>query len=407
LKVRTGSSGRSVGFSLFLMEISMKRLLVLMMILLGAGAARLPGGLGVDVRYDGYYSDNIFFNASAVEDYVSNFGLSLDYTARNFTLFADVSASLFRDNGDFNSIKVEPGIEYLKYLKGRNYLYVTGGYSILGYRELFTDFNYHGPFAEIGLKYYIDQSFLLKAGYSFQKRIYQNFSSFDFDNHTLFLEANRFLNSNTTLRLRTGLNYRYYPHITIEEEVTTDGAILMQGPGGKGPGKQPDPATPAIEANSISVPNVFAAFRVAQGFGPNLGLVGEVEWRKNFQGLQDAGQLIENSYVIYPYNDDYLWDGQRYSIYFNAIPAGEVVLNTSLSFTNKNYQGIYIMDEEGQVIEPYQQRQDHMVQVELKLSRQFKKFNLFISGLMRDNQSNDDYFTYKLWSVSTGVDILL
>ncbi len=392
----------------FLMEYSMKRVIVLMMFLFLVSVTSLVGSLGVDVRYDGYYSNNIFFNASGVTDYVSGLSLALDYTVRNFSLFSDFSASIFRDNSDFNSFKIEPGIEYLKYLKGRNYLYITAGYTVLGYRELFTDFNYHGPFGEVGLKYYIGASFLVKGGYSFQQRNYPNFSSFDFNNHTLFLEANRFLKSNTTLRLKAGLNFRHYPHISGDNGEAVEESVLFQGPGGgKGPGKQPEPVPPVEpEIATMSIPNVFASFRVAQGFGTNVGLVGELELRKNFQGLQDAGQLIENSYVIYPYNDDYLWDGQRYSIYFNAIPAGEVTLNTSLSFYNKNYQGIYIMDAEGVVVEPYLQRRDRMVQVEVKVSRQFKQFNLYISGLMRDNRSNDEYFIYKLWSVSTGIDFL-
>ncbi len=385
----------------------MKRSFLYMLVIMCVLANGLWGGVGVNVRYDSYYSDNIFFNAGGVADYVSGLSLALDYNAGNISFYTDVSASLFRDNSDFNSFKIEPGIEYLKYLKGRNYIYATAGFSVLDYRELFTDFNYSGPFAELGVKYYLGTSLLLKANYNFEQRNYSNFSSFDFHNHTFTVELNRFFKSSTTLRLRTGINFRYYPRISGVVEEPAEGAIVMQGPGGgKGPGPyEPDPI-PEPEVITLKVPNVFAALRVAQGFGPNLGLVGEVELRKNFQGLEDAGRLIESSYVVYPYNDDYLWDGLRYSLFFNAIPFADIELNLALSFYNKDYPGIYIMDAEGYVVEPVEQRRDRMMQASARVSKQFKHFSLYVSAVARDNRSNDYFFEYKLWTFSLGIGYL-
>jgi hypothetical protein len=382
----------------------MNRSTLFILFLLLIGRSWLPAGVGVNVRYDSYYSDNIFFNASGVSDYVSALSLSLDYNEKNISLFTDLSASLFRENGDFNSFKIEPGIEYLKYLEGRNYIYATAGFSALAYRELFTDFNYTGPFAELGVKYYLGASFLLKGQYSFEQRNYSNFSSFDFLNHTFYVEVNKFLESSTTLRMRFGINYRYYPHIASITEAQTGGAILLQGPGGgKGPGpNEPDPVPEPAEI-TLKVPNVFATLRIAQGFGPNFGLVGEVELRKNFQGLEDAGALIESSYVIYPYNDDYLWDGRRFSFFLNAIPFGDIVFNASLSFYAKDYPGIYVMDEEGYVVEPLEERKDTMVQASFKVSKRFKQFSLYLAFVTRDNRSNDFYFDYDLWNFSLGV----
>ena len=382
----------------------MKRSILYILLILLVGAAWLPAELGVNVRYDSYYSDNIFFNAGSVSDYVSGLSLSLDYNEKNVSLFTDISASLFRENSDFNSFKIEPGIEFLKYLKGRNFIYASAGFSVLAYRELFTDFNYTGPFAELGLKYYLGTSFLLKGQYSFEQRNYSNYSSFDFLNHTFSIELNKFFKSSTTLRIRTGINYRYYPHIASLVEDSSDGAILFQGPGGgNGPGPQePDPVQEPANI-TLKVPNVFATLRVAQGFGPNFGLVGEVELRKNFQGLEDAGALIESSYVVYPYNDDYLWDGRRFSFHLNAIPFGELVLNMALSFYNKDYPGIYIMDEDGYVTEPLEERNDKMVQASFKVSKRFKKFSLYLIYITRNNQSNDYYFDYRMWTLSMGI----
>ncbi len=187
----------------------------------------------------------------------------------------------------------------------------------------------------MGFKYYLAPTLLFKSGYSMEIRTYPNFSSFDFSNHTLFLEINKFFSSQTTIRLQTGFNYRFYSHIA---------RIIPESDWAIDNGKNSE--------NSMSVPNISGIFRISQGIGPKVGLYAEAELRKNFRGLDEAETLINNSYVIYPYNDNYLWDGSRITLGIKFIPFAEIAVSANISFVDKNYPGVYVMDDEGIVVEP-------------------------------------------------------
>ncbi len=340
----------------------------------------------VGVELNSYYTSNIFLNSTAIEDYVSVISAEINYTKDTVNVYLDADVNLFMENPDFNSFSVEPGIEYLKYLKGRNYLYINLGYSFLNYSEFFTDFNYSGPFAQVGLKYYLSATMLLKTGYNFQYRDYLNFPSFDFQNHTLFIELNKFFRSQTTIRIQSGLNYRHYPHVaTLETDFT--GNIFYN-----------DEIT-----NPMNVPNFYSLLRVSQGIGTRIGLFAEFEIRKNFRGLEHGETLINNSYVIYPYNDNYLWDGNKFTMGIRFIPFAEISVTGKYSYFQKNYPGIMVMDEEGIVIEPATERNDILSKYSFSISKKFRNIDLYFNSVFRYNRSEDSFFDYNMLILSAAI----
>ena len=153
----------------------------------------------------------------------------------------------------------------------------------------------------------------------------------------------------------------------------------------------------------MSVPNVYGLLHISQGIGTRLGITGKAEFRKNFRGLDDAETLIKNSYIIYPYNDNYLWDGTRFSLGVNMVLFNEFSVEGLMSYFDKNYPGIYIMDVDGNVIEPATERKDSMLIYNLKLSKKIRQWDLFANVSYGDNRSNDDYFFYKLLTISAGI----
>ncbi len=343
-------------------------------------------GFNVGTGINSYFSNNIFLNSTSVKDLVTILSADLNLTGKNVNLYFEGDFSLFKDNSDFNSFRLTPGVQFLKYLKGRNYLYFDLSYPLLEYRDYYTDFNYSGPRSEAGLKYYLASTLLLKSGYSFELRNYSNFSSFDFINHTVFFEINKFFPSQTTLRLQTGINYRYYRHIARiipEEDWNID--------------------TDINAVNSMSVPNLSGILRVSQGIGSKVGIYGEAEYRKNFRGLEEAETLINNSYVIYPYNDNYLWEGTRLTLNIKFIPFSEISVSGRLSFLSKNYPGIFIMDEEGLVVEPREEREDSTTQFDISVSKKFPKASLFLNMTFRDNRSLDSFFDYRMLTLSASI----
>ena len=344
--------------------------------------AEINFGAGVNT----YYSDNIFFNSTAIADFVNVFSADINYTSKHYNLYFDGDFSMFAENSEFNSYRIEPGIELLKYLKGRNYIYFNLSYPVLVYSDYYTDFNYNGPSAEFGFKYYLSSSLLFKSGYNLELRTYPNFSSFDFSNHTLFIELNKFFSSQTTIRLQTGLNYRFYRHIA--KIIPGSDWAMNQNKG---------------SVNSMSVPNISGILRVSQGIGPKFGLYVEGELRKNYRGLDEAEILINNSYIIYPYNDNYLWDGSRITFGVRFIPFAEIAVSGNIAILNKGYPGIYVMNEEGIVVEPETEREDKLFLLNISISKKFRKLNTFISFAFRNNNSSDFFFDYQMLTLSAGI----
>lgn len=364
----------------------------------------------IGVSYGGSYSDNIFLNASAVKDYISQFETDLNYSLNKFNFYLDASSGIYIENPEFNSYTIEPGVEFLLYLKkqGRSALYLDLSYIVLNYKELYRDFNYSGPRFQAGLKLYTGPQMLVKAGYLLLVRNYINYASFDFSNQTAFLELNRFFKSQTTLRLQAGINYRYYPHVADEYEVEGNYNYYNYQANGnmgshRGQDNQPGYSQPAAQHHSTAVPNIYGLLRVAQGIGTRVGITGEAELRRNFRGLEDAEALIKNAYVIYPYNDYYLWDGLRLTLILKAILFKEFSLAGRFSYFAKNYPGIYIMDEAGNIVEPMLEREDILFLANINLEKKFRKFNIFANFTYRENDSNDDYFFYKMLTISMGI----
>jgi len=337
--------------------------------------------LNIGAGYNGYFSSNILMNSTEISDYISSFSFDLNLSKKNFNFYIDGLSNIYKDNSEFNSFKIEPGFEYLKYLKGRNYLYLNISYPILSYKEYFIDFNYSGPVVQFGAKFYLKPTLLFKAGYNFQFRNYTNFSSFDFTNHTFFLELNKFYRSQTTIRVQSGINYRNYPHIKNYDEYNNETGVV----------------------NALLVPNIFGLLRVSQGLGAKVGIFGEMEFRKNFSGLTDAKTLIQNSYVIYPYNDNYLWDGSRISFSLKFIPFYEIAVSGNFSYYNKNYPGIFVMDEEGLVSTPETERKDSLFQFGINITKKINKLDLYLNTIIKNNSSNDLYFNYKSFALSVGI----
>lgn len=389
-------------------------LLGLMLMLTGRLAAK---NLNIGIDYNGYYSDNIFMNASAITDYVSQFHAGIDLSAKKFNFYLDADGGIYKDNPEFNTFNIEPGMEFLHNLNGRNAVQVTLGYAVLNYKELFSDFNYSGPKLQANLKIYTAGQFILKGGYDFESRDYPNYDSFDFLNHKAFLEISRFFKSQTTVRLQAGFNYRYYPHIVQNLDFGDDynyfdnkksqGQWKHKGPGPHSPSDPADPSDPSgpdeLIYDSMGIPNVYGSLSVVQGFGTRVGITGEAELRKNFRGLDDADALIKNSYIIYPYNDDYLWDGSRFSLTIKIVLFKTFAVEGAVSYADKNYPGVYVMDADGNVKEPAVEREDSLLLYTLKLSKKIGKLDIFAGIRFRDNTSTDDYFLYNMLTISAGI----
>jgi len=157
----------------------------------------------------------------------------------------------------------------------------------------------------------------------------------------------------------------------------------------------------------MRVPNFYGLLGINQGIGPRLGIKGELEARKNLNEFDydSAETLIKNAYILYPLNDDYLWDGVRLTLQLKMVLFKRLAVSVEgrMSYYNKNYPGINIMDEQGNPIEPAVERNDSLLLYMLKISKKIGKLEFSTDLYYRYNDSNDDYFFYKMLTISAGI----
>jgi hypothetical protein len=159
--------------------------------------------------------------------------------------------------------------------------------------------------------------------------------------------------------------------------------------------------------NTMSVPNFYGLLGINQGIGTRLGINGELELRENLSEFDhnSAETLIKNAYILYPLNDDYLWDGTRLTLQFKMVLFNRLAVSVEgrVSYFNKNYPGVFIMDEQGNPIQPAVERNDFLLLYMLRISKKIRKLELFTDFFYRYNDSNDDYFFYKMLTISAGM----
>jgi hypothetical protein len=366
-------------------------------------------GFRSGVDYDCFYSDNIFMNASQVSDFISQIQADFSFDKNRMNLYMATEVDILSANPEFNSFSLAAGIGYLLPLMGRNALYLDLSHSFLNYKDSYTDFNTNGPLFLVGSKWYISDQTLFKAGVSFQYKNYPNFESFDFSNYYLFLELHQFYNTQTKIQLHSKFNYRHYPHI-LPFYNFGENYNYYNNRGSFGKSKQNNSPGPVIlkqQYSTMSIPSLSGIAAINQAFGTKLGITGEVEIRKNLKDFDysRAEILIKNMYSIYHLNDDYLWEGVRFSIQFKTVLFDRLALSVEgrVSYFNKNYPGILILDEAGNPIEHALERGDSLLLYMLKISKEFGKLNIFAHFSIRNNHSNDDYFDYKMLTISAGI----
>jgi len=373
------------------------------------------GQLNLGFKYNGVYTDNLFMNASNEPDYISELQSDLNFTLKRFNFYLTTSADIYMENPGYNSFYIEPGLEILHPLKGRNTLYLGIGFRLLKYKDIYTDFNYSGPLLQGGIKLYTSLQTLLKAGIRFQLRKYSDYESFDFIENTLFIEFKYLLKTQTTLRLRSGFNYRHYPHIWDDYEFGDDYNYFQNhashGKGKGNPGNQSGHNTHTNTYHTLNIPGIHGLLGIDQSITTRIGISGEIEFRELFQGLEydNAETLIKNAYILYPLNDDYLWKGIRLSMKLNMVLFNRqgLTLEGNVSYLNKHYSGIYVLDAEGNPITPLKERKDTLTFYVLRVSKSIGKFELFTEFNYRDNKSNDNYFLYDLLTISGGISYYL
>ncbi len=356
--------------------------------------------LSITPFFDTVYTSNLYWDYEEVADQVFVPGFTLDIASDRINMYFTGIYRLYKENSQLNSQMLETGFEYFIPLGSRSYAFFSGMFSSNFYTDDMNYLNKSSPGAIFGIKKYLTKTFLLRAGIRAFYDKYYNYNPYDHYKSGLFIEANKFFKTQTTLRLTGGINYIYFPHL-ISDEITYYKEIIH--PRGRKSSSIEVPVT-IYETYEVDVPQTFFTFRIAQGLSTKTGLIFEIHGRMNYEDMENLSTFVDEEWVLERMNDDFFWEGIRISSALKTIAILESTISLELTYIDKTYNGIYARDLVGEVILPGEWRKDSLYQMKFLFQKRIKNLKAYINVILRKNTSNDPYFDYTLFAISGGVD---
>jgi len=360
------------------------------------------------------HSNNIFWNAYPVTDTTLSPGLGLDMGSNSWNLFLEANGRFYKSNNYLNASMVAGGFSFFKIISARTSLYVSPDFSLTYYQNDLSFLNTAVPGITVGVKHALSKRVFSRLSLGIRQGNYLNEDSYDRIRLAAFLELSSFFTTQTTLRLTLGMNYLLFPHIGTQSSA---GAwiALADGASTDLPNRRSYPSRPvaplAGEAVAdaatidLAIPQPYIIMRVAQGLGYKTGLVAEFLYRKNQSPLEGIQAIAAAEWALEQVDEDFFWQGSRISLGIKTEAFLGLEFALDFSYFNKEYKGIDALDLDGISIQPLAFRSDTLKQVNMRISKRIRSFDLFVAGSYRDNHSNDLYFHYDFFTISGGMEL--
>lgn len=369
------------------------------------------------------YSGNIFWDSSAVSDSTFSPGLELNFASRQFNLFLTADGKIYRSNDYLNQSTIYGGFNFYKVLSARSTFFLSPDFSLTQFKGDMSYLNTAIPSLAVGLKHIFSTQLYSRISLNLRHSNYLEENSYDRLRMAAFWEMSAFFKTQTTLRLTLGMNYLFFPHIFTEMPAATVASDPHHRRGNPNPPTPvpptpptpPDPPNPQPESQistvpatiALSIPQPFFVFRVAQGLGYKTGLIAEIQIRKNPNRVQSFDALVIDEWALQQMDEDFFWQGTRLSLAFRTEAILKMEIAMDFSFFLKQYDGMEALDMDGVPILSQAFREDRLSQVSLKIAKSFGNFGFYITGSYRKNLSNDLYFRYGFYTISTGLDYVM
>ena len=141
--------------------------------------------------------------------------------------------------------------------------------------------------------------------------------------------------------------------------------------------------------------------------GFKTGLIAEIQYRKNRNLGPDFDLLAIDEWALQQMDEDFFWQGTRLSLALKT----EAILNMEIaidfSYYLKQYDGLDALDMNGAPLLPHEFRADRLSQITMRIAKSLGHFGFYLIGSYRKNISNDLYFQYDSYTISTGMDYVL
>ncbi len=350
--------------------------------------------------FDYYYTSNVFWDYEETPDTVYSPGFILSLSSYSINMYLSANTRRYMENAELNSTQMRSGFEYFIPIGSRSFVFFSTEVSSIMFKEDYNYLNRTSPEATVGIKKYITKTALLRSGLRVVFNKYYNYSPYDHIKTAFFIEGNKFLKTQTTLRFTAGFNNIYFQHL-ISEDIEYYYQIITT----RGRNKRTI-TIPQITYNeySLSIPQIYFTARLSQGIMEKTGITFEAQYRKNFEDFEKLSSFIEDEWILSRMNDDFFWEGKRLSFALKTIAILQSTISFEVSYLVKDYSGVLVRDLVGEPILPAQYREDSLLEFSFLFEKRYKDLNFYIKGIVRKNSSNDLFFDYSLFTIMSGID---
>jgi hypothetical protein len=337
-----------------------------------AHGVELP--MSAELKLYGTYVDNIFQTASPESDYISLSYLDASYDITSgASVFYNTNLNLFSEHSYLRSHNHYLGTEYEREISdGKGILHLGGKLGLRQNTPEYDPYDRREGNAYTGVKYYITDTIMARAGYSLGYESYPNYQTFSFLENQGFLQISKFLQSRTTLRLEVGAGRREY--MNMDSDNNRDFANRITG-----------------------------LAKIAQSLTDNTGLQLQYLCHRASKDIVDGGYLEGDYYSIEDFfEDEYNYSGHEYRAVLKYLGPWRTILKGTINRENREYDASSLYNEDTE-------RKDSDITILLEVEKKFSlplgsfpDLALHIQFLHRDNNSSDPYYDYSASILSIG-----
>lgn len=403
------------------------------------------------------YSGNIYWDAEAVADGSVSPGVELAWQGNRFTLSMAADTRMYINETILNSTRGDLTLEYFLPLSKSGLLRFAPSFALTRHVSDFSFLNSRDTAVEWGWKQQWNGRWTTRLGGELHHTAHDGDSIFDRDTFLLFVESNLFLPTQTGIVITAGWHFTRLPHFVADAFAETPALPAMlpgggqNGPGGNNPGGGPGNSPgnggsngggnggtgnqrgnggqggggkgnsnsdwdgrggqripPTIPPGATTTIQRFAqtylVVALTQAVGGRISLYGEYQHRFGSDSLADVPIFTSDIWAWNFMKDDYLWQGDRYSIGFRGTIGGRTNWDLGLHRENRSYPGTTVLDESGMPVPDAATRRDRRLFVAADLSVPLGRLAVNTQVEWRSIRSNDSWFSHRAFTVSLGLD---
>lgn len=357
------------------------------------------------VSFNSYSYDNLYRSPIPIQDVLSTIkiGLSYQQPENNTQFYNNTNLIAYKNTYDRNFLINSAGIiKNIKIGEKSNSKFSFGGnWTLRVNKENYNYYNYSQLSGYANFQILTDIA-LIKGGYSYRWRNYQNWSDLSNILHNVFFQLNKSLPSRTTIIVETGFGNKSF----IGQDSFTTINDIGRGRGHHGGGS----VTNNTISERLSTSQAHIILRLTQSLHEKAGIY--IQYRKQLSIDNETSYRNFDDYYQDDelFDDPYTYESDRYSSQLTIMLPKSTKLLIGGSLALKNYISEPAYSTAEDTVGIGELRFDDQTNYFIDLSKTFNmnkywvksiKFNLYYSHTY--NESNSYWYNYKNTTLGAGI----